>query len=121
MQVALRSNVKEKVMNKCIRHGEVMLVPVNNTPEGEFKEYDVFIVGHSETGHHHVLESKAKFEVMSDAEKKDLYLRLFEPARLVHKKQLDAHKTLTIQPGVYRVVHKQEYDPWNQIITRVFD
>lgn len=107
--------------NKPIRHGEVLLVPVDITPAGKTVKHQRFIVGHSETGHHHVLESKRKFEVITEQEKQELYIRLFEPAKLVHKKTIDKHKTLTVAPGIYRVVHKTEYDPWQQVISRVFD
>lgn len=42
--------------NKCIRHGEILLVPVDKIPEGKSSEYTSYVAGHSETGHHHVLE-----------------------------------------------------------------
>lgn len=105
-------------MNKCIRHGEALLVPVKEFP-AKAKVFTSYVVSHSETGHHHVLESKHEFEVAVD--KEDLYLRLFEPAKLVHKKSVDKHNTLTVAPGRYKVVYKTEYNPWEQVISRVFD
>lgn len=105
-------------MNKPIRHGEILLLPVDKMPRAKKFSHTNFIVGHSETGHHHVLESKAKFEVV---DKKDLYLRLFEPAKLVHKKSTDRHNDLTVAPGVYRVIYKSEYDPFTKVIRRVID
>lgn len=94
-----------------------MLVPIKDKVEGA--EYSVFIVAHSETGHHHVLESKTKF-VVSEKDKQFL-VELFEPAKLVHKKTVDKHKTLTVPAGKYKVVYKNEYNPWEQVISRVFD
>lgn len=108
-------------MNKPIRHGEVLLVPVDMIPSTKSEQKTSHIVGHSETGHHHVLESKTKFDVFMDEATKALYIDLPEAGKLVHLKQLDAHKTLPVAPGKYRVIHKTEYDPWQQIITRVFD
>lgn len=102
-------------MNKCIRHGESMLVPITEAVTG--KQVSTYIVAHSETGHHHVLESEAPFTV----DEKKMYLELFQPARLVHKKSFDAHKTLPITPGKYKIVQKSEYDPWQQIIRKVWD
>lgn len=108
---------KEETMNKCIRHGEVMLVPIDRGFRG--KQVTSYIVGHSETGHHHVLESKKPFKI-SETDKR-FVIELFEPAKLVHKKTVDAHKTLTVPKGKYQVVHKTEYNPWTKTIQRVFD
>jgi len=105
--------------NKPIRHGENLLYPVTKKFTGE--RYKTYIVGHSETGHHHVLESETEFEVMTDAEKKELYLRLFEPAKLVHQKSYDAHRTLNIPAGTYKVIRKTEYDPFERIMREVWD
>lgn len=105
---------------KPIRHGENLLYPVSKA-SGESSMHKIYIVGHSETGHHHVLESKTEFEVMDDQDKKELYLRLFEPAKLVHKKTVDKHKTLSIPAGTYRVIRKAEYNPWEKVMQRVFD
>lgn len=103
--------------NKPIRHGEAMLIPINGPVEG--KEHTTYIIAHSETGHHHVLESKAPF-VVGETDKQ-FVIQLFQPAKLVHQKITDKHKTLTIAPGKYKVVQKTEYDPWQQVIRRVFD
>lgn len=105
----------------AVQHGEVWLQPVSKLPTGEFKKEKKFIVGHSETGHHHVLESNTEFEVMSGDEKHDLYVRLFEPARLVHQKTFDIHETKVIMPGTYAVYQKTEYDPFAQIVRAVYD
>lgn len=104
--------------NKPIRHGEVLLVPVNKILAGRPMRATSFIVGHSESGHHHVLESEAPFSVQ---DKKELYLRLFEPAKLVHLKETNTHKTLTVPAGVYKVLKKTEYDPFAKVRREVWD
>jgi hypothetical protein len=106
-------------MNKAIRHGEVTLLPVNKLPKGSKAVHDLFIVGHSETGHHHVLESK-KFEVLT-TDTSELYLRLFEPGKLVHQKTVNRHNDLIVQPGIYKVTQKLEYNPFTKMMQRVFD
>lgn len=103
--------------NKCIRHGEAMLVPVNTNFTG--REHTSYIVAHSETGHNHVLESTTPFKVSETDER--FLIELFKPARLVHKKTTDKHKTLPIAPGKYKIVYKTEYNPWEGVIQRVFD
>ncbi|SIS12034.1 hypothetical protein SAMN05445060_2795 [Williamsia sterculiae] len=104
---------------KGVRHGENLLLPVGASPAALTKQHTTYIVGHSETGHHHVLESETPFDVTTTDE--ELYVRLYRPAKLVHKKQHDKHRTLTIQPGTYKVRRKTEYDPWQQTIREVFD
>lgn len=107
--------------NKPIRHGEIMLVPVDSVPAGKTSKHAEFIVGHSETGHHHVLEAPdAQFEV-TETEKNELFFRLFEPGRMVHKKTIDRHKDLVVQPGIYKRFHAVEYDPFSKVIRDVAD
>lgn len=103
-----------------IRHGEILLVPVNKVPKGKTEQHTTFIVGHSETGHHHVLEATKPFEV-TETERNELYLRLFAPTRLVHQKATDKHRTLTVPAGIYQRFMDTEYDVWEGIIRRVQD
>ena len=103
----------------AVRHGEIMIVPVEEIPNGKTSKHTSFIVGHSETGHHHVLEG-TEFEVTED-KKKELYFRLFEPTKIVHKKVTDRHKDLVIPAGLYKRYHDTEYDPFQQIIRNVAD
>ena len=106
-------------MNKPIRHGEVMLVPVSKIPLGETSTHDMYVVGDSDAGHHHVLETSKPFEI-TEADK-ELYFRLFEPAKLVHRKSTDRHADLVVPAGLYKRYHDTEYDPFAQIIRDVAD
>lgn len=106
--------------NQPIRHGEIMLVPVDEVPQGKTHKKTSHVVGHSETGHHHVLESKQEFTVL-DIDKAFTYLVLTAPAKLVHQKTVDKHKTLPVAPGKYKVVYKNEYNPFLQEIQKVQD
>lgn len=116
-----KSNNKETGMEiRAVRHGEVLLVPIIEVPNTKFAKHNKFIVGHSETGHHHVLESKTEFDV-AELDKAMLIVRLFEPADLVHQKTINAHKTLTVPAGTYKIVHKTEYDPFQKIKREVWD
>lgn len=101
-----------------LRHGENLLLPVKRV-EGKVSKHKLFIVGHSETGHHHVLESKTDFDVILKDD--TLFLELFGNANLVHKKTTDKHKTLIVKPGKYQIFRKSEYDPWQQVMREVFD
>lgn len=104
-------------VDKVIQHGEIVLVPINKKFKGQ--EYDSFIVAHSETGHHHVLESKKPFKISQSD--KEFLIELFEPAKLVHKKAFDIHPTKTVEPGTYQVIHKVEYSPAEKVLRQVQD
>lgn len=103
----------------AVQHGELILMPVNKIPKGKTEVVKSYIVAHSESGHHHVIESETSFEVTVD--KEELYIRLFEPAKLVHKKTQDKHRTLPLIAPMYKRFHKTEYSPWDKIIRRVKD
>lgn len=107
--------------NLPIRHGEVMLVPIDDIPLSKSKHCTSYIVGHSETGHHHMLKSKTGFEVFMDEATKALYLDVGQDAEIVHRKLTDKHKTLPVAPGKYKVIQKTEYNPWTHLIGKVFD
>lgn len=108
------------MLNKPIRHGEVLLQPVANFPKGKKEQHKTFIVGHSETGHHHVLESNEAFKVLT-SDKDSLWIEVLKPANLKHLKTVDKHKTLPVAPGKYHVIYKTEYDPFAKVIERVMD
>lgn len=111
-------------MNYAIRHGEVFLQPVDAAPtkDVEVKEHKTFIVGHSETGHHHVLESKTKFTVTTDVvEQAFMYITLEQPGTLVHKKTVNRHNDLIVPAGTYKVINKTEYNPFTQAMEKVWD
>lgn len=106
---------------KSLIHGENGFKPVAKAPKGKVTRHTMYIAGHSETGHHHVLESKTEFEVIEDETLKSIYIQLFEPAKVVHKKSFDIHETKTLQPGIYEITHKTEYDPFEKVIREVWD
>jgi len=103
----------------AIRHGEVLLYPVESMPSTKKEKSTNYIVGHSETGHHHTLKATKAFETTIDKDK--LYVRLFAPAKLVHQKSVNRHNDLTVPAGIYKVIHKKEYSPFTKLMERVWD
>jgi hypothetical protein len=67
------------------------------------------VVGHSESGHHHVLDSDRAFDVIVTGD--DMLIDVHETARLTHQASTDRHETLAVPPGTYRVLRKRRYDP----------
>jgi hypothetical protein len=105
--------------NEPITHGELAFIMVDKLPKGEVSKHKMYIAGHSETGHHHIVESDTEFEVMlSGAER---YLIIKDLAKLWHKKSYDIHETRILKPGIYKINEKTEYNPFTKVIERVFD
>jgi len=103
-----------------IRHGEVMLHPVSTVPKGKTENVKSYIVGHSETGHHHVLESVEEFAVtLADTDK--MFIELVAPAKLNHQKTVNRHKDLIVPAGIYEVIGKTEYNPFTGLQEAVWD
>jgi len=108
---------------ELIRHGEVILFPTTLPVEAKLEEEShKYVVAHSETGHHHILEttdtSKAKIYTFMG----DRYIELPNEAELWHQKTgKDIHKTHKVNPGVYKIVIKREFDYFAKIIRAVRD
>lgn len=92
-----------------IRHGEILLAPVESTPVGTTDKVSTCIVGHSESGHHHVLESDAPFDQIVAANG-DLYVHLDAATPLRHRKAFQQHRQLMVPAGAWRVIRKTEFD-----------
>ncbi len=107
---------------QIVRHGEVILKPLSKMPKGVKlqKETKKYIVAHSETGHHHVLEAPEKYKIYTlDG---DTYIQLGTLADLVHEKTgRDVHTPHKIAPSVYKVVIKKQFDYFTKKMERVRD
>lgn len=72
-------------------------------------ENDKLILGHSETGHHHVLEpvnkavhiSKAAQALIDIANDMLVDLKLMEDCELIHMRGFDTHKSVVLPKGEY--------------------
>lgn len=105
--------------NRALIHGENGFKPVAKLPKGKKATYNSFIAGHSETGHHHVLECEEPFTVVESEGK--TFVELIREAKVVHQKSFDIHETKVLQPGVYEISHKTEYDPFAKVVRQVWD
>jgi hypothetical protein len=105
-----------------VTHGELAFIKVDKLPRLSKKEsgkYKMYIAGHSETGHHHIVESDTEFEVVLSGEER--YMIIKDLAKLWHKKSIDIHETRILSPGIYKINEKTEYNPFTKLVTRVFD
>ena len=94
--------------------GDLMLIRVGSIPTGLEKaetEDGKYIVAHSETGHHHVLEATKNvevFDVPNDELRSFIHIENM-PAMLVHERDYDTHAPIQIDPGMYELRRQREY------------
>ena len=104
--------------------GDLLIQRVDSFPENLEKvdpENGQFIVAHSETGHHHVVEAErpndaGETETVTELyrlpeEIYELFLDVKAPVNLTHKREFDTHAPLQIEPGKYRIRRQREHTP----------
>ena len=116
--------------------GEVLIWMKKYAPAGILKamsglklsemklEKGQMILGHSESGHHHVMEpvrempiSKACLALIDAANDSFIELRLAEDCKLVHQRGHDTHKTFVFPPGEYirGIREEQSIEGWRRV------
>lgn len=100
-----------------LRHGEILLLPVAGAPPGRAEEVTSCVVEHSESGHHHVLESDELFAQIV-AMNGDLFVDLPRDTPLRHRKAHQRHRELTVPAGVWKVIRKTEFDIRSSVTPR---
>ncbi len=112
-----------------IRQGEVRMVPIAALPENlgllPIKPINgVFVVGESESHHHHVLDAEGVtvLEQTRDVPEgmRILYAIVEQPTRL-HQTAGNPHGAHDVAPGIYAVRIKREFDPFAEQARRVAD
>lgn len=83
------------------------------------------IIGHSETGHNHVLEHArgATVTVLDRAPEgmKILYAILTEPNALIHQRDHDTHESISLPPGEYEFRIAREHDHYAALARKSMD
>lgn len=83
-----------------------------------------WIIGHSETGHHHVMD-RAPVQIVerdnSPVGVRILRLIVAEPVACQHLRTFDTHAPVSLSPGNWEVRTAREYDPLAKIARRVAD
>ena len=90
------------------RQGDVLLVPVEDVPEGAKRRRPkrVIIAEGEVTGHVHELVG-GKVDVYEAPDARAVFVKIMGSPELQHAE----HATQTIEPGVYRIVRQREYSP----------
>lgn len=115
-------------MEHYARQGEVLILKISdealpNWPELA-QEGGYLIVGHSETGHHHVIERPAAVKIVAKPDTGAMtILRMIvtDPTRVVHLRGHDTHAPVDLPPGTYEIRGQQEYDPYAEMARRAAD
>jgi len=103
--------------------GDLYLQRVDAVPEGFVATKPVenrYVVAHSETGHHHVVEAEPEVNYYTDpGEPMVAYLEVKKivGAALEHCRGFDTHKTLRIPQGIFKLSRQREYTPqgWRRV------
>ena len=117
---------------KIAAQGEITIVRIGDVPNNKkingvplALENGKLIIGHSETGHHHVLErdAGATVTVMENppAGMKILHAILTEANSLVHERGHDTHETINLGSGEYEFRIAREFDHYAELARKSAD
>lgn len=88
-------------------------------------EHGKFIIGHSETGHHHVLDRLDGVDVaVMDAPPAGMNILraiLENPTTLVHLRGHDTHEPIRLDPGTYEFRIAREFDHYAELARQSAD
>ena len=98
--------------------GDLLITRIDSIPDDAVKqapENGKYVVAHSETGHHHVVEAESVeyFHAANDGDfaGQVAFLRVNEPVDLRHLRSFDTHAPIRVEPGNYRINRQREYTP----------
>jgi hypothetical protein len=121
-----------KMIDKTAAQGEIYIRRLGKPPKNFLArgtplkaENGRYIIGHSETGHHHVME-RGGVEVVEmpspEAGIRLLRMIVADPQKeLVHERSYDTHETLGFGEGAYEIRIGREYDPYAQLARQQAD
>jgi hypothetical protein len=104
------------ITNRPVAQGDILIIPIDAIPSSAkpaFAEDGHYVVAHSETGHHHVIE-KSRAEVFEAADDSFIaYVRtLSSGAEVEHKRDFHTHETIVLPPNrMFEIRRQREYVP----------
>ncbi len=105
--------MKENRPVLCADQGDVRFFRVDAVPAHCVKEgrEGYAIVAHSETGHHHVVESPCAQYFVDPNDPFTAYLTLAEDADVKHLRPYDTHQPVTVAKGIWGIRRQREHTP----------
>ena len=115
-------------MENYARQGEVLILKIEAETLPDWpaltEEAGNLIIGHSETGHHHVIERPEAVKIVKKPDSGAMtILRMIvtEPTRVIHLRGHDTHSPVDLPPGSYEIRGQVEYDPYAELVRRAAD
>jgi hypothetical protein len=110
--------IKTLSFKRVAAQGELTITRLLEFPKDIGKvvhsENDQLIVGHSETGHHHVVD--ANCAILTRVDDFLAYLQVVKPTEVKHLRSFDTHFSIPLQPGMYEFKTGREFDPFESVI-----
>jgi hypothetical protein len=113
---------------KIAAQGEITIRRIGDVPRNRSKrsgctplapENGRLVIGHSETGHHHVLRTEADADVTvldrPPEGMRILYGVLENPTSLDHLRDHDTHESIELPAGEYEFRIAREFDPYAEL------
>lgn len=129
-----QGDYKMKTFKLCAAQGEITIRRMGDVPADKSVragctaaavEGGKFIIGHSETGHNHVLSRTDGCHVMvldrPPEGMRILYAILESPTSLDHQRDHDTHESIMLPPGEYEFRLAREYDPYAELARQSMD
>ncbi len=119
-QNAQRAEQKDnnmKTFKKFAAQGDLALIAIDALPAGikpaAVAKEGKIVLAHSETGHHHAIETVDPNVVQfyTTENPRLSYLEVKAPTELKHFRPFDTHEALSIPVGFYEVRRQREYTP----------
>ncbi len=104
------------VTNRPVAQGDILIIPISAVPanaKAAKADGTHYIIAHSETGHHHVID-RFKAEVFEAADNAFIaYIRTMgDGAAIEHQRPFDTHETVALSPNqTYEIRRQREYVP----------
>lgn len=104
-----------KTFTKCAAQGDLLIIKVDRVPGGYTQASPTdnrYVVAHSETGHHHVVEADPNVQYWTNSKdmmKAYLVVEKVIGATLQHCRSFDSHEPILIPPGIYELRRQREY------------
>ena len=104
----------KKVTNRPSFQGDLMVRRIDKMPIGlkaSIPVNGVHILAHSETGHHHVIDSQAADRFIDETNAFISYMNVKTSAPIKHLRAFDTHENLETDPGLHEVRNQREFIP----------
>ena len=106
-----------------VAQGEILITRIDELPAGLTEvtpDNGVFVAGHSESGHHHVVDAERGVRYFRSSHPLVDFMSVGEvPTHLRHLRSFDTHKSHDFSHGFYQIDRQQEIDAddlWQPVI-----